>query len=138
MALGYFDNPEHAPDKKDIAEALSELAAMWDDIVGFVTDSFPQVTIKWMYSKGGGWTNRMISKKRTVVYLTPCERYFIVGLVYGQRATDAALASGLPDEIKDIIHSARVYAEGRGIRLEIRDSVNVEHIKDMISIKMAH
>lgn len=138
MALGYFDDQDCEPDGANVAEALKQSAAMWDEIVDHVTNTYPQVTVKWIYSKSGGWTSRLISKKRTVVYLTPCDGHFKVGLVYGQKATDTALASGLPDDIKEVIRSARVYAEGRGIRLEVRDVDNVPHIIEMIRIKMAN
>jgi hypothetical protein len=44
----------------------------------------------------------------------------------------------LPDSVLSIIDSARKYAEGRGVRLEVRSKRDLENIKELAAIKMAN
>jgi hypothetical protein len=59
-----------------------------------------------------------------------------VAFVFGQKATDKILNSTISDEIKDELCLAKVYAEGRGIRLEVKDNTTLNDIMEMIKIKI--
>jgi len=61
-------------------------------------------------------------KKRTVLYMTPCKGYFLVGFALGEKAVDAA----------------QKFAEGRGVRLEIRNKPAREQAKLLAAIKMTN
>jgi hypothetical protein len=50
--------------------------------------------------------------KRAVLYMTPAEGYFRVGLALGEKAAHAALDSDLPTAILEIVDTAPTYAEG--------------------------
>ena len=80
----------------------------------------------------------MKQKKRTVLYMTPCERYFLASFALGEKAVQAAHQSDLPDSVLNIIDSARKYAEGRGVRLEVRSKKDLENVKELAAIKMAN
>jgi hypothetical protein len=73
-----------------------------------------------------------------IVYLLPRAGFFKTALVFGQKATDAVLASKADPSIKKMLSEAKVYAEGRGIRLEVKDKSLLEDIKNLITIKLAH
>ena len=78
---------------------------------------------------------RIKIKKRNIIYLVPHEGYFNVAFVFGQKAYEAILASNLPDKIKESLRQARVYMEGRGIRLDVRADDQLEDIIKLISYK---
>jgi hypothetical protein len=62
----------------------------------------------------------------------------MVAFVFGEKAANEALGSNISDSIKNEISSARVYAEGRGFRIEVKDDSMLEDIKKLIEIKLAH
>ena len=78
----------------------------------------------------------MKQKKRTVLYMTPCKRHFLVGFVLGEKAVRAAHGSTLPDSVLTVIDEATKYAEGTGVRLEIRNRNDLETAKELAAIKM--
>ena len=70
--------------------------------------------------------------------MTPRKGHFLVGFVLGEKAVRAARDSDLPDSIFTTIDEARKYAEGRGVRIEIRNKKSLEATKKLAAIKMAN
>lgn len=77
-------------------------------------------------------------KKRVILYLLPRDQYFKVALVFGQKATDGVLKSNINDTLKSGIQNAKVYAEGRGIRIDVTDKSLVPDIETLIAIKVSN
>ena len=70
--------------------------------------------------------------------MTPCQGYFLASFALGEKAVRAAHQSGLPDSVLSVIDNARKYAEGRGVRLEVRSQGDLENIQKLAAIKMAN
>jgi hypothetical protein len=70
--------------------------------------------------------------------MTPCKGHFLVGFVLGDKAVQAAYDSNLPDSVLAIIREARKYAEGKAIRIEIRNKKDLAMAKKLTAIKMAN
>jgi len=64
--------------------------------------------------------------------------YLNVAFVFGQKATDIVLAGDILPEIKTELKQARKYAEGRGIRIDIKNDQRIQDIKKLIEIKLAN
>jgi Protein of unknown function (DUF3788) len=96
------------------------------------------VTAEWRrYGKASPWTLKVIDGRRTLYYLTPEEAGFMVAVILGERATATALASNdIPEPIKQALRDARPYAEGRGIRVPVRESRDVAVIERLVAIKL--
>ncbi len=58
--------------------------------------------------------------------------------VFGQKATEAVRKSALQKDVLKTINEARVYAEGRGFRLEVKKKEDVNTMKKLADIKMAN
>jgi hypothetical protein len=71
-----------------------------------------------------------------IIYLLPRDKFFKVAFVFGQKATDAILESHIADAIKNELQATKVYAEGRGIRIDIKDPKATEDILKLIAIKI--
>ena len=56
----------------------------------------------------------------------------------GDRGVAAAEASGLPEEMKQELRTARTYAEGRGLTIEVRTIEDIEPVKTLVEIKLSH
>ena len=76
-------------------------------------------------------------KKRVILYLISRDKFFKAAFVFDLKATDNILKSNISEIIKADIQKAKVYAEGRGIRIDVTDSSFTEDLKKMISIKIS-
>ncbi|MEN6561525.1 MAG: DUF3788 family protein [Acidobacteriota bacterium] len=131
-----FDDKARKPDDRALADGLGGAKALWDGFVRQVNDSCAPVTGDWVFYKS--WSLRLKRKKRTIVYLLPRDGHFLCAFVFGGKATEAARAAKLPKAVLEEIEAAPVYAEGRGFRLEVRTARDVETMKTLAAIKMAH
>jgi hypothetical protein len=76
--------------------------------------------------------------KRVIIYLLPRNKFFKVAFVFGQKASEKILESNISDNTKAELFAAKVHAEGRGIRIEVRDRSNLKDIEKLIKIKIDH
>jgi hypothetical protein len=137
MALSAFDDKSSMPDETSLPAMLGRMSALWDDLKTHCASRYEPLTEKWNFSGANyGWGLQLKHKKRTVLYMTPCKGYFLASFALGEKAVQAARRSGLPDSVLRVIDGARVYAEGRGVRLEVRSKKDLENIKKLAAIKM--
>lgn len=134
-----FVDKNNLPDVNDLSSALENTYPLWQSIRDYVFAKYPQATEEWNYSSDKyGWSFRIKDSKRVIIYLLPRAAFFKVAFVFGQKATDAILQSGVSSVIKAELEAARVYAEGRGIRIDIKDSKIIDDIKLLMDIKLTH
>jgi hypothetical protein len=139
MALSAFNDKSRQPGDDDLARTLGNTFVLWDELKRLIAQKFAPITIEWGYtSKSTGWGLRVKGEKRTILYMTPCEGYFLASFALGEKAVKAAHDSDLPVQVLDVIDSARKYAEGRGVRLEVRTAEDVNNIEKIAMIKMAN
>jgi uncharacterized protein DUF3788 len=70
------------------------------------------------------------------MYFLPRDGYFEVAFVFGQKATDMVVDSNVDQEIKNNLLNARKYAEGRGVKVVVKNETVYNDIKKLINIKM--
>ena len=139
MALSAFDDKSKKPRVSDLEKKLGRTFVHWDDLIAYLAKEYAPLLEKWNFAGAKwGWSLQLKQKKRTVLYMTPCEKHFLVGLVLGERAVKAAHDSSLPESLLAIIDGAKKYAEGRGVRLEIRKKKDLDSVKKLAAIKMAN
>jgi hypothetical protein len=134
-----FTDKTKLPGDNDLIERLGETFQFWNLIKDYVHLKYPKAIDLWNYSGDKyGWSFRIKDKKRAIVYLLPRDKYFKVAFVFGQKATGSIMKSMVSDSIKTELSSARVYAEGRGIRIDINNEIIINDIKELIDIKIAN
>jgi len=139
VALSAFDDKLKKPGPDDLEKMLGRTSTHWDHLTTHIADEYAPLDVTWNFAGAKwGWSCRLKQKKRTVLYMTPCKKYFMVGFVLGEKAVKAAHESHLPDWILTVIDEARKYAEGRGVRIEIRNKKSLEAAKKLAAIKMAN
>ncbi len=139
MDTSVFTNKAVVPGDGDLFVELKATYDLWNTIRNYVHTAYPGAVDEWNYSgQKFGWSFRIKDKKRVIVYLLPREGYFKTAFVFGQKATNAILDSTIDKQIREELQSAKVYAEGRGIRIDVRDSQVLEDVKRLIAIKLAH
>lgn len=108
-------------------------------IKDYVHLKYPNGLDEWNYpSDKYGWGFRIKDKKRAILYLLPSDKFFKVAFVFGQKATDKIMKSQVSSEIKQELKSAKVYAEGCGIRIDVKNETIINDIKELIYIKLAN
>ncbi len=136
MALSIFDDKSKFPSESDLESVLASSHECWKDIIEFVFKNRPKTEAVWSFSGAKyGWSLRLKEKKRAIVYLIPCNSFFKFGIVFGAKATVYCRTSDISKTIMEQIEEAPVYAEGRGIRLDIKDTSFMEDLKKLILIK---
>lgn len=139
MALSAFDDKSREPQEADLRRVLGRSRARWDELVAAIGADYPPLDRSWVFSGARwGWSLRLRQKKRTILYLTPCERHFVVGFALGEKAVRAAHAVPLPPALLAAIDAAPSYAEGRGVRMEVRTKKDVEAVRQLAAVKMAN
>lgn len=138
MDKSIFDNKDSIPSFEDVSEALGTTASLWFEIIQLVQSIYPEVIEEWNFSgQKYGWSFRLKDKKRVLIYLLPRAKIFKVAFVFGQKATDFILKSSISAPIKTELEAAKVYAEGRGIRIDVTDKAILSEIKKLIEIKIS-
>jgi len=138
MVKNIANDKTRIPEEIDLADSLGSNYPLWKTIKEFVHQKYPEARDEWNYpGEKYGWSFRIKDKKRAILYLLPRDRFFTVALVFGQKATDRVLTSRISEKIKNELETARVYAEGRGIRIDVRDEMIIDDIKALIEIKIS-
>jgi hypothetical protein len=139
MALSAFDDKSKAPNKRSLKATLGKTSAHWDSLIVHIAAEYPPLDETWNFAGAAwGWSLRLKQKKRTVLYMTPCSGYFLVGFALGEKAVKVARNSAIPDAVLSVIEEAKKYAEGRAVRLEVRSKKNLDGVKILADIKMAN
>ena len=98
MALSVFDDKSRQPTEADLARALQGSFVLWNDLKKRIAARFAPLTYEWGFSsESTGWGLRLNHKKRIILYMTPCEGYFLASFALGEKAVQAALESPVPD-----------------------------------------
>jgi hypothetical protein len=126
------------PNAVALGRTLGGTQPHWDELVAHLEAAYAPVTSEWKPARTSplGFL-RLIRKKRTILYLLPRDGFFLTAFVFGEKATAAVRASDLPAAVITELNAARVYAEGRGIRLETRTPQDLATMKKLAEIKMA-
>ncbi len=130
-----FTDETKLPDDNDLKESLGDTYQLWQLIKEYVISKYPGGFEEWNCSKYG-WNLKIKDKKRAIVYLLPRDRFFKVAFVFGQKATDMIMQSKIANSIKSELESSKVYAEGRGIRIDVTDKMILSDIQELIDIKL--
>ncbi|HVN94040.1 MAG TPA: DUF3788 family protein [Terracidiphilus sp.] len=134
-----FIGQTNPPSEKEIASTLGHAVDSWTELIAWLEKK--GIAIGDWHSispQKYGWGLRPSLKKRTILYLGPCEGCFRTSFVLGDKAVAAALASGLPKTILTEISEARRYAEGTGIRVMVRKPGDLAAVRKLVEIKLAN
>ncbi|MDR1153559.1 MAG: DUF3788 domain-containing protein [Bacteroidales bacterium] len=131
-----FTDKGSEPKDECLKVALGATYEFWQTFVDYVHAVCPKSIDEWSFSKSGGWSFRLKDNRRAIIYLLPRDGFFKVAFVFGQKATDGVFKSEVATAIRTELESAKAYAEGRGIRVEVKDGGIINDIKNLINIKL--
>ena len=139
MEHSIFMDKSQLPTDVELRRVLGDKYELWMEIRERVIHLYPEGKEEWNFpGKNYGWSFRIKDKKRAIIYLLPRDGAFMAAFVFGGRAMEAILDSEVSEQIKSDLKAAKVYAEGRGIRIPVPDRAALEDIYRLIIIKLAN
>lgn len=139
MALSAFTEKSHRPTDEDLRSVLGAAHDAWARLIELVTARIDQILPVWGFtSEVTGWGLRLKRKGRVILYMTPRKGHFLVSFALGEKAVAAARARKLPASVLKAIDSSPRYAEGRGVRFEVRQTREVSALATLAKIKHDH
>jgi hypothetical protein len=137
MTPNAFTGKTEQPSDGELTAALGPAKAVWDQLIAGLADECGIVDQEWnSYSRKAGWALRLKRGQRNIVYLSPCDGCFLASFALGDKAVQAARQAGLPRPVVKIINEARRYAEGTGVRLEVKTPKDIGPVKKLAAIKL--
>ncbi|OFY34771.1 MAG: hypothetical protein A2275_09945 [Bacteroidetes bacterium RIFOXYA12_FULL_35_11] len=131
-----FTDKKKTPGAEDLKAAIGDTFDIWKIISDFTFKIKPTAKDSWHFSGNKyGWSFRISDKKRVLIYLLPRDKFFKIAFVFGQKATNKIIESNIAEILKQELLNAKVYAEGRGIRIDIKDKVLLNDLFKLIEIK---
>ncbi len=138
MEYSIFMDKSQVPTDAELRGVLGDKYKLWMEIRDRVYEKYPEGIEEWNFpGKKYGWSFRIKDKRRAIVYLLPRDGEFLTAFVFGGKAFEVIKKSDVSAQIISDLESAKVYAEGRGIRIPVPDSSAQEDIFKLIDIKLA-
>lgn len=138
VEISVFTNKENIPSFSDLKENLGNTFILWNQIKDYVLEKYPMAKQEWNFpGKSFGWSFRIKDTKRVIIYLLPRKMYFKVAFVFGEKAMIEIINSDISKEIIKELQAAKKYAEGRGIRIEVKNKEDLMDIKMLIDVKLS-
>ncbi len=139
MTLNAFTGRPLPPGDEDLASVLGDTFALWSELRSDIERDHSPVSAEWVRSgKNSGWMLRLKREKRAILYMSPCEGFFLASFALGEKAVKAARSSSMPSSVLNVIDNARKYAEGRAVRFEVRSIDDVRNVEKVAVVKMAN
>ncbi|MCL1886133.1 MAG: DUF3788 domain-containing protein [Dehalococcoidia bacterium] len=136
MSISVLSEKARVPDGAMVAAVVGDTYILWNKLVNHIKEKYPNVTEEWKYyGKAFGWTFKVISKKRNLLFLVPLDGCLRTRIVLGEKAVACAESADLPDELKLTISYATPHVEGRSIDLGISCPEQLETVKTLLKIK---
>ena len=137
MAVSVFDDKAVEPTNRMLVRALGKSNGLWKEIKKHLRAEYGELTEDWkFYGQKSGWILKTLRKKRNLFFFVPLEGSFKLSFVFGDKAVAAAEQSDLPKDLIKTLKNARKYAEGRGLQIEVKETADVENIKELVEIKV--
>ena len=131
-----FKDKGRPPDNDIVAVTLGSNYINFSDLKTHIFQHFAEIREEWKYyGQKYGWQLKMFYKKRNLLFIIPAKSYFRVVFIFGNRAVEEIEKAEISPELKQRLRSARKYAEGRGLSIEVKDNTYLEDIKKLIEIK---
>lgn len=131
-----FIGRKDQPSGKEISEKLGPAAAIWDELISWLTAQGIACTEWKSVLPKYGWSLRPALKSRIILHLAPCVDCFRVTFILGDRAVTAARAARLPKAILDMIAASKRYAEGTGVHLAVHKTSDLAAVRKLVEIKL--
>lgn len=133
MDANPFLDKASPPTAKDLRSSLGPAAPLLDEL----KSQLPAAVVEqWKhYGSSSGWTLKLLLGKRNLCFVLPRKGCFDVAFVFGDKAVKLVEGSQLPPSLVRELVDARKYAEGRGLRVQVRSRRALGYVRALLEIK---
>lgn len=125
------------PTDEQLKDVLSDSYKYWTEIQEEISSKYGETISEWkFYTKKTGWTRKTLLKKRNLFFFKPYNNHFKLTFIFGDKAVGAIEKSDVSEELIKELLSAKKYAEGRGLTVEVSKKSNLKNIYKLIDIKI--
>jgi len=136
MAVSIFNDKAIEPNDAIVETALADAMLLWISLQNHVAENYSGLISEWkMYTKKSGWSKVFRKAKRTLFYFVPCEKYFIIAFVLGEKAVKAALESSISQKVRQEMSDADICAMGHSFFVYIKSEEDLSDVKTLLKIK---
>ena len=136
VPLSVFHDKDRVPTDDAVRRVLGDAHATWVQLLDLVAERIGPVSEVWKCGNARtGWGLRVSQDDRVILYMTPQPRQFIVSFALGERAVEAARLTRLSASVLQAIDAAPRFAEGRGVRVTVRDGRDIPTLTQLAQIK---
>lgn len=89
------------------------------------------------YGAKSGWSLKLFEKKRNLCFVMPRTAQLQISFLLGKEAVAAALASSLPETLKQELRAARAYVEGTPAHVRVDSKRDLAAAQLLLEIKRA-
>ena len=137
LAPNAFIGKPAPPSATELAAALANSSLLWVRLIRELKTARLIDGQEWhSYSKKAGWSLKLLRGERVILYMSPLEGGFRASFALGEKALQAARASGLPTPILKLLAEAKKYVEGTAVRIEVRGVEDIETVKKFAKAKV--
>jgi hypothetical protein len=131
-----FIGKTEEPTDADLERALGPLKTLWDRIIGDLAAVYGVSEREWKsYSPKHGWALRLKRRRRTIVWMSPCDGCISITFILSDGAVKAARETRLPARVLRALDEAPKYPEGTGLRLQVKRFTEVAAVMKLTAIK---
>jgi hypothetical protein len=136
MLANAFIGKPTKPSDGDLSAALGPAATLWHRLIADLAEQFDTSGNEWSsHSPKAGWSLKVKRGAKTVLYLSPCSKAFRASFALGDKAAKAAIEAG-PPQLAKLVTQARRYAEGTGVRTEVKSARDLPLIMTLARCKL--
>jgi len=139
MSENAFIGKTVKPGADELSATLGRSLTLWDQLIKKLEKKGVIDNYDWhSYSPKAGWSLRVKLAKRTILYMTPQHGGFMVSFAFGDSAVQAIRAGTFSRSLIAIVESSRKYAEGTGVRLDVKNASDVASVVKLAAIKASN
>lgn len=135
MGTNPFIRPGHQPRPQELERELGSAYRWWERLITQVSNAHAPIKHVWNFGKSTGWSLRLKSDARIVLYMTPGMREFTIGVVLGRHAVERALVEESAS-LQALIRQGRTFTEGHGIRFVVANPERAAEAWRLVELKM--
>ncbi len=125
------------PTQAEVTKALGTAQPLWQQLLALLADDLQLTQTEWgSSSPKTGWSLRLKNGDRIIVYLSPMQGSFRASFALGEKAVRTALADDLPAAAAKLIRTAKKYAEGTAVRIDVLTKEDVVTTRKIAEAKL--
>jgi hypothetical protein len=126
---------KETPQPPGDAELQRQLGGAWQAYRALL-DAATGLRPEWKYyGQKYGWSLKLFAGTRNLCFMGPYDGELLVAFLFGERDVERVMASGIPQAFKDELAAARAYAEGRPLRVRVRNPEDLAPVMELLAIK---